>query len=273
MSDIRRPDDLIPHSGDDIDEILAGIKARLEQTSAWPETAQPLVRRVTKAGAPISDDDEEMLSLVIDDFTKGVDIRERYPAFFERLLENVYLRTAFLEILELVAEEAAESPETAFDIVPNLEFLTHSSSEPKIIFLESGWQVVWQLTANYLTSLFSPRIGEPVRSGDLLEDPWFILIRSDLEIDRLIFQVILEATQNIDHPDKLNLQLSVFNAAVETADLPPLEATLSWINYRRQILLTSSGLSRFPEIALQEILDPETGEISGDIALSLRPAG
>jgi hypothetical protein len=49
-----------------------------------------------------SDEDFEMLALVVEEAARGVDIPARLPAFWEKLMRNAELREAFLDCLELL---------------------------------------------------------------------------------------------------------------------------------------------------------------------------
>lgn len=45
-----------------------------------------------------------MLTIVVNDAFIGVDIIKKYPAFYARLLTSKELRTAFLDILDMLAD-------------------------------------------------------------------------------------------------------------------------------------------------------------------------
>lgn len=272
MNDKNRPDHPDSPGRNSIEEIIAGIRTRLEQTGEWPGATGLLLERVLDHGHALSEDDEDMLSLVVDDFSRGVDIRDRYPGFFERMLNNPELQTAFLETLEILAEAGTEDPEPVPRSVPDLGFLAVRLPEPVIEVTPTGWQAAWQLTAQTLTQLFAPRIGKPARSDDFLEDPWFILIRSEIRIAEHQLLVNLEATQDIDRPETLLLQLGVFDLGPDAAGPPSLEAGLSWKTHRHRLRVRDQGPAAFPEIKLIDLIDPQTGAFNADIRFSLQLA-
>jgi hypothetical protein len=55
-----------------------------------------------QADADVTRNDEELLSLILDEALKGVDIAARFPNFFQKLLVNTELRKTFLDSLELL---------------------------------------------------------------------------------------------------------------------------------------------------------------------------
>lgn len=264
-----------PGSGnrDQIDEILAEIRARLDRAGEPPESATLLLQRVLGPGAGLTREDEEMLSLVLDDFEKGVDIRSRYPLFYERLLENPDLRDILIDILELFVDPGTEATETFSDRPPNLDFLGLKSPQAIIEIRAPGWQAVWRLTARTLTELFSPEPEALLRSGELLEDPWIVLIRNEIDVPTGSLLVNLEITQNIHQPDILIAMISVFNRDPDTGPPPPVEASLVWKDYHQTVTLSAAGPDRFPDVSLQDVYDPASGSFSEDLLLTLTGAG
>ena len=264
-----------PGSGnrDQIDEILADIRARLDRTGEPPESAGLLLQRVLGPGAGVTREDEEMLSLVLDDFEKGVDIRSRYPSFYEHLLDNPDLRDILLDILELLVDPGTVAPETMIDRLPNLDFLGLKSPQAVIEIRATGWQAVWRLTARTLTELFSPEPEALLRSGELLEDPWIVLIRNEIEVPTGSLLVNLEVTQNIHQPDILIAMISLFNRDSDAIPPPPVEASLVWKDYHQTVTLSAAGPDRFPDVSLQDVYDSVSGSFSGDMIFTLTDAG
>ncbi|HJR79147.1 MAG TPA: hypothetical protein VJ821_03675, partial [Anaerolineales bacterium] len=78
-------------------------------------------------------EDEEMLALIIEEASQGIDIAKRYPAFYQRLLNFPDLRQAFLEILESIEEEAGAPAIPWADTEElDLSFLAVPASRPEI---------------------------------------------------------------------------------------------------------------------------------------------
>ena len=272
MSDRSYPDLPDPRIEKHIEDIIADVKKRLAETGEWPDWGVLLIRRVRSPDLAMSEDDEEMLSLVIDDFSKGVDIRSRYPIFFDRLLENPRLRTAFLDTLEIIAQAGSGEPDPVGATSTNLDFLASQLPKPTIELTADSWRAAWQLDALTLRRLFSPLAGELVRGDDLLEDPWFVLVRSEMQVAGLRLLVNLEAAQDIDEPGTLNLQLAVFETDPASPPAPALEASISWNAYQHTIPLREIGPTQFPAVAIEDVMDPRSGAFTGDIHLLLQPA-
>jgi hypothetical protein len=79
-------------------------------TEGWPETTKALLANRAQwdqESEPGSEDDFELLSLIVDEAAQGVDIARRFPAFRARMMGNADLREAFLETLELLVDSRA----------------------------------------------------------------------------------------------------------------------------------------------------------------------
>jgi hypothetical protein len=57
---------------------------------------------VQRDAVPCSDDDFDLLTLIVDEALRGVDVPERYPAFWRKMMANAELHTAFLDCLEIL---------------------------------------------------------------------------------------------------------------------------------------------------------------------------
>jgi hypothetical protein len=78
---------------------------RLKQSG--PVTAVTLLTdlaRWNQDTGPCREADLDLLSIVVEEALRGVDISKRYPGFWGRLIANAELRQAFLESLELLEE-------------------------------------------------------------------------------------------------------------------------------------------------------------------------
>jgi hypothetical protein len=49
-----------------------------------------------------NDEDFDLLALIVEEAARGVDIPERYPAYWAKMKRNAELREAFLDCLELL---------------------------------------------------------------------------------------------------------------------------------------------------------------------------
>ena len=76
-------------------DVLAALRALADQPGNWPDTADRLIAnlgQIPQSDLVFDPENETLLSLVLDDALKGVDISSRYPVFFQQLLNDQDLR-------------------------------------------------------------------------------------------------------------------------------------------------------------------------------------
>ncbi len=257
-----------------LDETISQLRARLEAASEWPATANPLLDLV---GSPvpamdISEVDEEMLSLVVDDALKGVDIQKQYPQYFQRLLKEPALRDAFLEVMDL-AQDEDPSPFRETTSLEKMPFIPVPPPRPVIQRSPAGWRATWNQSIAQLNAIFLSSGAEAVFRGAVdLEDPWFILLRDQVDLDGAQLQVFLEAAQEGEKPDELQLALAVVVNTQPLDQWPPLLASLHWGNYAETVSISSDGRAAFPAASFHQILNETGASFLADLALTLESA-
>jgi len=217
--------------------------------------------------------DSEMLSLVVSEVLKGVDISMRYPAFYRNMLNNDDLRQAFVDALGSI--ESQPQSETVFlPLVagPSLDFLSQRHQQPAIIKIGADkWRTVWRQTIEQLQSIFSPAELAYRSDPSLYEDPWITLFRDDVEVAGSQYTVMLECTPAVETDDALSVSFNIaviLEASVDTP-LVPLEATLQWGAYNETIDVCEEGRARFPDVPLSTILDEEMENVIVELSLTL----
>jgi len=268
---------LSPASADESDA-RAVVRNLIDQPDNWPATADKLLARLSQASQPAAfsdQEDEALLSLVVDDAAKGVDISSRYPDFFQRLLEDDDLRQAFLEALEVIENRSAPRLTAA---ERDLNFLHTPTLRPILEFTSPArWRLRWQAALEQLQQIFfaADQFQPVYRSADFLEDNWFTLFRDEIDIDQLRANVVLEAVRLMTAPDQLQLHIAVGLTPDWTATpqrLPDIRAHLTWGTYDQTVLITQRGRAVFPPLPLNLILDEAAQRITADLRLIVEPA-
>lgn len=256
----------------------AVVRNLINRPEDWPTTADELLARLSQASQPAAFSDQEnetLLSLVVDDALKGVDISSRYPDFFQRLLEDDDLRQAFLATMEAVENQSVPRPATAES---DLSFLHAATIRPLLEFTSPArWRLKWQAALDQLQQIFfaADQFQPIYRSAAYLEDAWFTLFRDEIKIDQMHASVVLEAVREMAAPDQLRLHIAVgltsdrFAAAER---LPDLRAQLTWGAYDQAVLITQRGRAVFPPLPLDLILDAAAQHITADLRLIVEPA-
>lgn len=255
---------------DQIKRQLAELRKRLEERGEWPDTADHLLQHLTESGRPATAEDEDMLSLVVNDALQGVDIIKQYRAFYRKLLIDAELRQAFLDALDLLERsEAGELIQPPQMPVPDLSFLKRAIYPTPIVEHPTieKWRVSWQLLQEQLTHLFTP-VELAYRSDHLdLEDKSTVLLRSQVELDDIQLDVLLEAVRPVDEPDHLHLHLST--ASLTEAHLPAMQALLQWGEVKQTAVIDKYGRVRFRPLPLEKVLDDVRQTFRADLQLVL----
>jgi len=232
------------------------------------------LRQLNAASGSGTLEDEEMLSLIIEAVNQGIDISKRYPTFYQKLLNHSDLRQAFLDVVESIDEEGQDFPVAwteGTDI--DLNFLTEQSSQPVIARLQNHWMIRWQRTIDFLQAKFSPF--QPAYRVDLTlsEDLWLILLREEIEIQDLLYTIVLECTFSEENEETLSPFLNVaVTIGGPTKQSPfPIQASLEWGTYKETLRINEEGRARFPDIPFQTIFDEEQKSITAELHLTLHP--
>lgn len=248
---------------------LAELRKQLEQ-GQWPDAADQLLLHLTQSGQPMTAEDEEMLSLVVNDALQGIDIIRQYPAFYRKLLANAELRQAFLDALDLLerrdAGELTPLPEMP---PPDLSFLKTAVTPKPLIehFSPEKWRVTWHLLQDHLANLFMPS-NLVYRSDSLdLEDNGIVLLRSQVDVDGTQIDLFLEAIRHVDEPNHFYLYLST--TSLSNIQLPAIQAHLQWGAFQQTVEIDQYGRARFQPLPLTAVLDETTQTFHNDLQLIL----
>ncbi len=220
-----------------------------------------------------SEVDSDMLSLILDKILNGEDLARHYPALYQKLLNNFEMRQALLDVLESIEVERTHS------LIPlpkvsksSLAFLAGRAPLPILeVFDKNNWRSTWRSTLEQIRTVFSP--SELVYRTDpsQLEDPWFTLLRDEIETDGVIYTVALECTLSDQTENGLSIFLNLAVTLEALANQPhfPLQATLNWGEYKESVLIAEQGRARFPDIPLVTVTDEENQNIKSGLSLSL----
>ncbi|MFO7681523.1 MAG: hypothetical protein R6X34_15875 [Chloroflexota bacterium] len=259
-------------SASEIDALIAALRQQLAtDDAAWPPTAVSLFSDLSASSDEMEND--AMLTILVQDALRGVDIPRKYPQSYRTLLSNGRLRQRFLDLL------AALEPNQAEDMPPmpkpDLSFLqTDVSPHPTIHHSPTGWQAAWQLLGDYLANCFSTlptqSTAQVYRSSydDLLEEQYGVLLEDVFSVANKQFNILLAAEIDAENPEVTTLSLTV---SAVSGHQPPLQATLTWGSYQAALPLDGYGQAVFPPLVIAAILDEAGQAISADLHLVLEP--
>ncbi len=263
-----------------VDRDIEIIKKELESSGNWPEKADELWLHLDQNDL---DDpkqgDEIMFSIVINDAMDGVDISERYPEFYRRMLQNPTLFQAFLEAIEVLEANYAGELESVPAFEVTIPKKRPKDAGPIVESLGSGaWVARWWQGIDQLISIFRNFSSMPqpgFRSGwGMLEESATSLIRSEVTVENTNLGVQLTAAWT-DDPDSMHLQLMVAlldededSAAFRVSSLM---AGIHWGKYHQRSAVNEYGKAVFPPLPLATITDDTGQEIIEDLQLMLHP--
>lgn len=215
-------------------------------------------------------EDEEMLSLMVEEVLQGIDLARRYPSFYQKLLNNLDLRQAFLDVLESTEEEYPPIP-WAEGREANLGFLAEFSGQPVIANIGDNWRISWRRTRDQLQAIFFPyKLAYRSNSG-LSEDLWFGLLREEIELNGLLYAIALECTFSEESQNALTtfLNVAITNGMMSPQPPFPVQISLQWGTYSETLRITEEGRVRFPDIPIDKVFDDERKKIDTELSLTL----
>ncbi len=158
---------------------------------------------------------------------------------------------------------------------PNLGFLTKSLPHSIVTKLgKNSWRVSWQRTMEQLQAIFSPSRLAYRSDPAFYEDPWLTLLRSEVEVEGVLYTVVLECTFSEADDAALSPFLNIaatFGMASGRSRFP-IQSTLQWGTYNRTIRISEEGRARFPDIPFIVIFDNENKNINAGLNLTVEPA-
>lgn len=243
----------------------------MNKPTALQRLAAHLAQLDRKSGQ-IPPEEQEMLSLIVSRALQGENIAEQYPDYYQKLLQNADLREAFLDALTAIEADRAG----AFLPIPRpaveLNFLQQPSIKPKInIHTGNTWSVIWQKTLEEIKTIFSPPDLAYRAEPDLLEEPWFTLLRDEIPVADTTYSITLDCTLATEHEN----QLAVFITLAVTPNTSPaqpnfpIRAELRWGTYQHSVEIPAEGRIRFPDIPYEIIFDPASNQPRAGLSLSL----
>lgn len=218
----------------------------------------------------ITAEDNEVLSLLVDEALKGVDIKTQYPDSYRRLLGNPELRQMFLDTLEsLEAEKEGRLEPFPVAGEPTLAFLKDRKPEGRLSEQET-WQVTLQRTIQQLQNIFSPPQLAYRADANLFDDNWFTVLREEIELGGSSYSILLECGISEETDEALSASLNIAMTLESTASPEsPIYATLRWGQYTEMLTIAGEGRARFPDIPFSATFDRQNQEITSDLDLVL----
>lgn len=219
--------------------------------------------------------DMDMLSLIISGTLNEENIAQRYPGFYQKLLENAALRQAFLDALESVEAERTGELVPLPGATHPLDFLTRQPSAAVIeIAGTKSWRATWQRTLEQLQAVFSPpEIAYRAGNADV-EDPWFTLLRDEMTTGGVTYDILLDCTLSSEKEGALSTFLNLAVTLGKTGKPAgfPLRASLQWGDYEGSVLVTEEGRFRFPDIPVASVFNAADSQPQAGFSLSLEMA-
>lgn len=220
----------------------------------------------------LTQEDNEMLSLLIDEALKGVDIKTQYPDSYRGLLSNPELRQMFLDTLEsLEAEKEGRLESLPAGEQPNLAFLKDKTPQIESQHSEqTSWQISLKRTIQQLQNIFSPPQMAYRADANLFDDSWFTVLREEIELGGSSYSILLECGISEETDEALSASLNIA-MTLESPASPesPIYATLRWGQYTQTLTIAGEGRARFPDIPFSATFDQQNHEIISDLDLAL----
>jgi hypothetical protein len=250
------------------------------ESNEWREAADHLLRDLSDSSELPDAEDEEMLSLLINDALEGVDISARYPALYQRVLAISQLREAFFDALELLEKSRAGELEPMPDgPSEDLDFLkAFAPLEPlQDQFGDGRWRLSWHRSRQQMQEffqIFEPFVQlKPYRFDEELGV--ITLLDAHWQVESGSVALHLEAWQPAGQEELLSLALVATEApagdvapAGVASPLAALQAHLEWGEFQGTARFDQHGRADLPPLPVATILD-ENGLVKADLHLVL----
>jgi hypothetical protein len=262
---------------------LDELRLRLREVGSWPQRFRRLAEDIeTASEADLPDDGpstagltaacadiEAILDRIVDDELNGLD-----PAPLPPYLQTHLQTCARCQFSYQLLREALESTGQPFHNLPapDLSFLQKQARPSSATELSS--RATWRQTADQLHAIFfpaTPQAAGAYRSEPGLDDTWFTLLRSAVEMNQQPLSIVLEAVWRTEAAETLHLQLKVGPASQPepSVDLPDLRAHIEWGLYRALATITQRGRADFAALPLDLVWDEAQQRFKADLQLTL----
>lgn len=261
-----------------VERKLAEMRRELRRDPDMAAAVERLLADVTGAqDEQPAEDVALMLTILVDEALRGVDITRRYSQLYRALTRNPELHREFVESLQLLTA----SRDVNWNPMPDgpeveLHFLAAVGPLPLVEQLEGRrWRVSWRAKVEELHHLLGLGGLLPAYRGD--PDPWDedggrrTLLRSDANVAGLELDLLLEMQEPGEGEENRPLFLTVTRADAASA-WPVLDASIRWGGYRGAARLEEEGITQLPPATADEIFDPQGGGLIGDLLLMLEVA-
>jgi hypothetical protein len=207
---------------------------------------------------------EDSLDLIIDQALSGVDIRKRFPAFYQKLLQNKSLRQEFIDAITIIAG----LKDRAVDLHLNkskLDFSFLQKNQPQV----SGWPVFLKQNKEQLMNVFFPIQAAYRDGGNIGSTPVYTLLRKDFVLGQTSYTVLLESNLAESEEEVLRTTLSLTTNNEGATKAFPVQASLRWGDYSSELMLSQEGKHPLPDIPLSAIFTSDLEQVKADLFLSL----
>ncbi|MPL97675.1 hypothetical protein SDC9_43867 [bioreactor metagenome] len=206
------------------------------------------------------EENDDALSLMVDETLKGGDIRKEFPSFYHTLTKNAVLRQSFIDAITLDASEI----KTDLKISRLIKQLLNTLSG-----LSESQTKKWQLSIPDLSAIFFPQ-QKLVYRGPSDYSTHYNLLNKKIELHPVIYSLLLEGALS-DEPDKfsLDVDLAISENADPSASALPVELEISWGNYSQHLIIKNEGVTTVTEIPLSAFLSGNLGQVTAAMELSL----
>lgn len=252
-------------------ELLERIKAELARGTLQPERFTRLlyvIAHIEDQGSTTMSCQtcRENLDLIAVDELAGRDIFRQYPDLILHLISCQDCRAAYIILRETLRSEQDENTP-----------LMISAPNPLLESTQAPWKRVEGPSANSLPLRFEVAcdfITRALRGPQLAlargeeiseEDRTTLLLADFLQIEQSTYVVKASLYRRLDDPESIDLEVRLANE-----DPLPEELTvyLTWADIRRSTSIAGTETVYFRNLPLSELIDPQTGEIQADLALT-----
>lgn len=208
----------------------------------------------------ILEENDNALSLMVDETLKGVDIRQEYPSFYHTLTKNADLRQSFIDAISM----------DVLDLTIDVK-ISRNIKQLQIALSELAEKITkkWQLSLSDLSAVFFPQ-QKLVFRGVSDYSPHYMLLNEEIELQPVTYSILLEGTLS-DEPDMFSLEvdLAISESAEPDFAALPVDLDITWGGYSHHLTLNDEGQVTLTDVPLSAFLSADKQQVTAAMELSL----
>ena len=201
-------------------------------------------------GMQISENDE-FLSLMIDETQKGKNIQSDHHFFFQQLVEDEDLRERYIEALTILYPNS----QNVQRMIALIKDESHANQNKSIFSYDSLTSKILLPIEQLQSILFPPQAVFRSINGD--ENPSFLLVNQKIEHDSINYSLLVDAILSGEKTETLSLSAFLALTKNDLSGFPafPVVLKINWGDFSQSLKLTTEGQHHLADVPFSAFLN------------------